>query len=133
MAGKVRLNYCNYGLPYYICLVFSYSAPFLPPFIIIYICSTLLWTPPRDTFAPAEYFLARLGIMTKYDRPYPLARLTTISVFAIRSSISIDASKQKVWDVLLDFASYKEWCVCPTIQLHHRPLSNQSLPLQRNP
>jgi hypothetical protein len=65
----------------------------------------------RDTFAPTEYFLARLGIMTKYDLPYPLARLMTSSVFAIRSSISIDAPKQKVWDVLVDFASYKEWCV----------------------
>ena len=43
--------------------------------------------------------------MTEYD--LPLGR----SVFAIRSSISIDAPKQKVWDVLLDFASYKEWCV----------------------
>lgn len=39
----------------------------------------------------------------------PLPTLTTSSVFAIRSSISIDAPKQKVWDILLDFASYKEW------------------------
>ena len=39
--------------------------------------------------------------------------LTTSSVFTIRSSISIDAPKQKVWDVLLDFSSYREWCVNP--------------------
>ena len=41
----------------------------------------------------------------------PLPALTTSSVFVIRSSISIDAPKQKVWDILLDFASYKEWSV----------------------
>ncbi|KAF8490008.1 hypothetical protein F5888DRAFT_1929464 [Russula emetica] len=45
--------------------------------------------------------------MSKYDPPLPSQ--TTSSVFTIRSSISIDAPKQKVWDVLLDFASYKEW------------------------
>jgi len=47
--------------------------------------------------------------MTESDLPLPA--LTTSSVFVIRSSISIDAPKQKVWDILLDFASYKEWCV----------------------
>ncbi|KAF8468121.1 hypothetical protein DFH94DRAFT_777227 [Russula ochroleuca] len=45
--------------------------------------------------------------MTEYDLPHP--ELTTSSVFTIRSSISIDAPKERVWDVLLDFASYKEW------------------------
>jgi hypothetical protein len=59
--------------------------------------------------------------MTDYDLPLPA--LTTSSVFAIRSSISIDAPKQKVWDILLDFASYKEWCVS-TIHGHHRSLSH---------
>ena len=48
--------------------------------------------------------------MTEYNLSLPA--LTTSSVFVIRSSISIDAPKQKVWDILLDFASYKEWCVC---------------------
>ncbi|KAI9458825.1 hypothetical protein F5148DRAFT_1287301 [Russula earlei] len=38
-----------------------------------------------------------------------LSALTTSSVFTIRSSISINAPKRKVWDVLLDFPSYKEW------------------------
>ncbi|KAH8989978.1 hypothetical protein EDB92DRAFT_1946955 [Lactarius akahatsu] len=35
--------------------------------------------------------------------------LATSSVFIIRSSIAISASKQKVWDILLDFPSYGEW------------------------
>ena len=39
--------------------------------------------------------------------------LTTSSVFTIRSSIPINAPKQKVWDVLLDFSSYREWRVNP--------------------
>jgi len=47
--------------------------------------------------------------MTEFDLPLALPAPTTSSVFAIRSSISIDAPKQKVWDILLDFASYKEW------------------------
>ena len=47
--------------------------------------------------------------MAEHDLPLPA--LTTSSVFAIRSSISIDAPKQKVWDILLDFASYQEWSV----------------------
>jgi hypothetical protein len=70
---------------------------------------TLLWTP-RSASASTEYFLARRGIMSEYDLPLP--SLTTNSVFTVRSSISIDAPKQKIWDILLDFASYKEWCVC---------------------
>ncbi|KAH9010924.1 hypothetical protein EDB83DRAFT_2300303 [Lactarius deliciosus] len=44
--------------------------------------------------------------MSTLDIP-PLA---TSSVFIIRSSIAISASKQKVWDILLDFPSYGEWC-----------------------
>ncbi|KAH8980497.1 hypothetical protein EDB86DRAFT_2813650 [Lactarius hatsudake] len=43
--------------------------------------------------------------MSTLDVP-PLA---TSSVFIIRSSIAISASKQKVWDILLDFPSYGEW------------------------
>ncbi|KAI9431258.1 hypothetical protein H4582DRAFT_1250786 [Lactarius indigo] len=43
--------------------------------------------------------------MSALDIP-PLARS---SVFVIRSSIAISASKQKVWDTLLDFPSYSEW------------------------
>ena len=36
--------------------------------------------------------------------------LAESSVFIIRSSINISAPKQKVWDILLDFPSYGEWC-----------------------
>lgn len=32
-------------------------------------------------------------------------------VFAVSSSVVIDAPIQTVWDVLLDFPSYPEWCV----------------------
>jgi len=64
----------------------------------------------RALSASTEYFLARRGNMT--DNDLPSLEIATSSVFAIRSSISIDAPKQKVWDVLLDFASYKEWHVC---------------------
>jgi len=49
--------------------------------------------------------------------------LTTGSVFTIRSSISIDAPKQKVWDVILDFASYREWRVGPYFMMGHRLLN----------
>jgi len=45
--------------------------------------------------------------MSESDLPLP--GLTTSAVFTIRSSISIDAPRQKVWDVLLDFVSYREW------------------------
>ncbi|KAI0295636.1 hypothetical protein B0F90DRAFT_1142818 [Multifurca ochricompacta] len=33
--------------------------------------------------------------------------------FTIRSSISIDVPRQKVWDTLIDFESYTEWHVIP--------------------
>jgi hypothetical protein len=49
--------------------------------------------------------------MSESDLPLP--GLTTSAVFTIRSSISIDAPRQKVWDVLLDFVSYREWRVDP--------------------
>jgi uncharacterized protein YndB with AHSA1/START domain len=60
--------------------------------------------------------------MSEYDPP--VLGLTTSSVFAIRSSISIDAPKQKVWDVLLDFASYKEWCVSTYFMVTTKTLSS---------
>jgi hypothetical protein len=53
--------------------------------------------------------LAIPAIMSESD--LPRLGLTTNPVFTIRSSISIDAPKQKVWNVLLDFPSYREWCV----------------------
>ena len=67
--------------------------------------------------------------MTDHDLPLPAP--TTGSVFAIRSSISIDAPKQKVWDSLLDFASYKEWCVSLqfTVTIDHQAIIN----VHRNP
>ncbi|KAI0248784.1 hypothetical protein BJV78DRAFT_1156309 [Lactifluus subvellereus] len=39
----------------------------------------------------------------------PLPAPTTNSVLLIRSSVSIDAPKQRVWSVLLDLPSYGEW------------------------
>jgi uncharacterized protein YndB with AHSA1/START domain len=45
--------------------------------------------------------------MSEPNLPY------TGAVVTIRSSISINAPKQKVWDILVDFASYREWYVDP--------------------
>ncbi|KAI9433468.1 hypothetical protein H4582DRAFT_1819683 [Lactarius indigo] len=68
--------------------------------------------------------------MSALDIP-PLARS---SVFVIRSSIAISASKQKVWDILLDFPSYSEWCesrhctsihTCVLISVDKKPLPSQ--------
>ncbi|KAH9989895.1 hypothetical protein BJV74DRAFT_772932 [Russula compacta] len=50
----------------------------------------------------------------------PLSELSTSSVFTIRSSIPIDAPKQKVWDVLLDFTSYGEWRVSQELTICSR-------------
>ncbi|KAH9957026.1 hypothetical protein BC827DRAFT_728640 [Russula dissimulans] len=56
----------------------------------------------------------------------PLSPLATSSVFTIRSSISIDAPKQKVWDTLLDFPSYKECRTQEVISEHDKtPLLSQ--------
>jgi hypothetical protein len=111
---------------YFMYPAFSYSAPFLFPFmpnqpsgrILSWPCHKMPYlavdtpvarTSATTTTTTTEYLLARRGIMTEHNIPLPA--LTTSSVFAIRSSISIDAPKQKVWDILLDFSSYKEWCV----------------------
>ena len=65
----------------------------------------------QGTLPGLKYFLIRgehayLPEMSTPDVP-PLAKS---SVFIIRSSINISAPKQKVWEVLLDFPSYGEWC-----------------------
>ena len=32
-------------------------------------------------------------------------------VFTVSGSALIDASRDKVWSILMDFSSYQEWCV----------------------
>ncbi|KAH9160561.1 hypothetical protein EDB89DRAFT_1893438 [Lactarius sanguifluus] len=51
--------------------------------------------------------------------------LATSSVFIIRSSIAISASRQKVWDTLLDFPSYGEWCEKLISEEDKKPLLSQ--------
>ena len=65
--------------------------------------------PPQQNTAQTR--ITTPVLMSESDLPD--IGLTTSSVFTIRSSISIDAPKQKVWDVILDFASYREWRVGP--------------------
>ncbi|KAF8219088.1 hypothetical protein L208DRAFT_1418859 [Tricholoma matsutake] len=38
-----------------------------------------------------------------------LPPLASSGVFSVSSSITIDAPREKVWSIILDFASYKEW------------------------
>ncbi|KAJ7756238.1 hypothetical protein B0H16DRAFT_1417236 [Mycena metata] len=39
----------------------------------------------------------------------PIPPLSSSGVFSVAHSILINAPREKVWDVLLDFKSYKEW------------------------
>ena len=80
-------------------------------------CACLLFGPSRfDVGSILQQNTAQTPMTTPVlmsESDLPDIGLTTSSVFTIRSSISIDAPKQKVWDVLLDFASYREWRVDP--------------------
>lgn len=32
-------------------------------------------------------------------------------IFSVSASVVIDAPRDKVWEIITDFPSYKEWCV----------------------